>query len=141
MIRRQTFKITDQEGIDAALATGNQVAALGIAVSEGYINIPIEDGREDSNAQLILEHNKLLGKDILSLELQGHNVRAIKHQMDWLEKYRSKKEVVENKKEWERCLKMMDEYKDILKLNEAECNRLQNEIDVRRARIAELKAL
>lgn len=139
MIKRHSFRIDDAEGMNALLASTNIVPAAGLAVSEGWVNFAVEDGEIDSNLQLSLQHKKLLGEELMKKELMDHNVRVAKLNIDKLEQHRSKKEIVENKKEWEACLKQMENFKNVLLFNESESMRLQIEIDIRQARINELE--
>lgn len=139
MIKRVAFKIDDADGMNAVLAKYDMVPSAGAFINEGWVNFAVDDGEADTLANKILDHKKVLRNDLNLLEATQLNLRIIDHDIDQLEIHRSKKEVVENKKEWDDACKQMEQIKAARLLTEKELYRLEKEIKVRRERIAELE--
>lgn len=140
MIRRVAFKIDDVEGMNEVLAKWDMVPTAGSFINEGWVNFAVDDGEADTVLNNILDHKKVLRNDLNLLEATKFNMRTIEFDIEQLELHRSKKEIVENKKEWESANKKMDEIRAARLLTEAELYRLEREIKLRRERIAELEA-
>lgn len=138
MIKRFSFRIDDQDGMNAVLAKFDMVPSAGMAINEGWVNFAVDDGESDTLANMILDHKKVLRNDLNLLEATKFNKAIIAYDIDQLETHRSKKEVVENKKEWEAAGKKMEEIKAAEVLTDAEIYRLEKEIKLRRERIDEL---
>ena len=139
MIKRVAFKIDDAEGMNKVLATCDMVPTAGMAINDGYVNFAVDDGEADDLAHIILDHKKVLRNDLNLLEATKFNMTIIEDDIEKLEAHRSKKEIVENKKEWESACKKMDEIKSAHLLTEAEIYRLEKEIRLRRDRIEDLQ--
>lgn len=146
MIKKVSFRIDDAEGMNKVLAVSDFVPSAGFAVSgsslfrPSYISFSVDDGEPDTVANKILDHKKVLRNDLNLLEATQFNMAIIDHDIAELDAHMSTKEVVEKKKEWEASLKKMEEIKAARLLTEAELYRLNKEIKLRRARIAELEA-
>lgn len=138
MIKRLSFRIDDQEGMNAALAQFDMVPAAGMAINEGWVNFAVDDGEPDTVANVILDHKKVLRNDLNLLEAVKFNKAVTAYDIEQLEIHRAKKEIVEKTKEWEEAGKKMEEIKAAEVLTDAEIYRLEKVITVRKARIAEL---
>lgn len=140
MLSVKSFSLKDAEGVNSLLKTARLAGGASVFVSDGQIMIPVEDGKEPNNFHKASMHSEILAKDILTLEGVRFNKTIVTHDIDELEQHRSKKEVVENKKEWEAATKKMEEIKAAELLTDAEIYRLEREIELRRERIADLLA-
>ena len=140
MIKRVAFKIDDVEGMNEVLKHCDMVPTAGSFINEGWVNFAVDDGEADTLLNKILDHKKVLRNDLNLLEATELNLRIIDHDISELELHRSKKEIVENKKEWEEAGKKMEQIKAARLLTETERYRLNKEIKIRSERIAELEA-
>jgi hypothetical protein len=139
MIKRVAFKIDDAEGMNKVLAYADMVPTAGMAINEGWVNFSVDDGEADDLAHQILDHKKVLRNDLNLLEATKFNMTIIEDDIEKLEQHRAKKEIVENKKEWESAGKKMEEILSAKLMTEAEIYRLEKEIRLRRDRIEDLQ--
>lgn len=139
MLKHVSFKIEDAEGVNAVLKNAQRVTSVPVAIGNGYMSFAIEDGEPDTKERTILDHKIELGKDLILLEQCNFNDTIFVNDIGELEEHRSKKEVVEDKKEWEASLKKMEQLKALKLQNDAEIWRLKRNIELRRERIEYLK--
>ena len=73
MLKVQSFKMSDSEGINKLLSTSRLAEGAHILVSEGEVIIPYEDGEPKNTAQKIVDIKEQKNKILEQIEIIRHS--------------------------------------------------------------------
>jgi len=138
MLKTISFGIKDSDGINAALSATRMAPKAQILVTEGTVLIPVEDHTEPNNKQLAAAHCETLSDLLFAQEYTSHDKTVLEAHIARMDEERMQKHVIEKKKDWEKLGAKIEEMRGIVEMKRADLEQYAVEIELRRARIAEL---
>lgn len=130
MLKVKSFDISDDKGMNEVLSKHRLASGAHILVTDGKVCIPYEDGEPINKDIQVSILSEIRNGHLTELLLAEHSLAVNQEREKQMNANLSSSEAIKDKKLFEKIQKDMEEVRGLIRMNEAEINRLKVNIAV-----------